>query len=553
VNLRDKQMPKSLSQHELPEEIAKLRLQYVESLVTKMSYIQILWNDIVVTDWNESKLDRLGFEFHSLTNARQSFDFKEIIQYAKSAQGKIRDLVKNKAKSPFLVEKLDQIITRLNKIISDRNLDSTQSSLYAPLAHKPIYILRQDEQKSAILEKELVAQNYRVINCSHRSQLGSSVKEFGPGLIILDLIYGNVIADEKNILSKIRKKQSTYSPAVFISDENTIEARLTAVKLGGDAFFTNDFNIRDMLDKVDHMTARYNSDPYRILLVDDDKALIQVYEKYLLKAGLTVDSINNPLEILSKLVDFRPDIILLDNEMPHCTGLELAKLLKQHEAHYKLPIVFLTADKNLKTAFKARQYGADDFLTKPIKEEHLITTVVNHAQKARMFTQEISLDSMTGLLSHEMFETELKRQIKQLARSQEPLCFCMLDLDNFKLVNDNFGHLMGDTVLKNFSNLLKDKFRATDFIGRYGGEEFAIIFPNTQLFEATKLLEGLRIEYQELKNFSGSQVSINTVSIGLTETSGARSYIELIDAADRALYRAKSSGRNRLEIDSNKT
>lgn len=542
-------MSTSSQQRELTEEIAKVRQQYIASLQAKSVCIHTLWSEIVDNGWSKSKVDGLGYELHSLSGSGQTFGFPQISEQAKSAERELKHLYSGKNTSTGQLDQIQQSITTLIDLISDKNSDKQHNSPYVPLAHKPIYILRRDNQQSMLLEKELIARDYRVIVCQQKSQLYSSIENNGSGLIVLDLIYGSKNNAGLNILSKIRENQSTYAPAIFICSENTVETRLTAIKFGGDAFFPNDFQMIDLLDKIDHMTARFNAEAYRILLVDDDKVLSKIYLKFLSKAGLTVECIDNPLDILSKIVDFGPDIVLLDNEMPHCTGLEIAKLLRQHEAHYKLPIIFLTADQSLKTAFKAREFGASDYLTKPIQEEFLITSVVNHAQKARMFNQEISLDSMTGLLSHEMFEIELQRQLKQLARSKQSLCFCMLDLDNFKLVNDNFGHLMGDTVLKNFANLLKEKFRSTDIIGRYGGEEFAIIFPSTHIEEARELLESLRMDYQKSEHITGNQKTFNTVSIGLSETNGERSYLELIDSADKALYRAKSSGRNRTELD----
>jgi diguanylate cyclase (GGDEF)-like protein len=546
---REKMMANTSQQHELAEEIAKVRQQYLESLPTKASDINALWNELIVSGWSKGKVTTLGFELHSLSGSGQTFGFPQISELAKLAEKELDLLYAEKDSSTEQLEKIGQSIKLLTGLILDKNAETGANESYIPLAHKPIYILIQDKQQSRLLNNELIKRDYNVKQCDSVTQLNSSIKRHPPGLVILDLDY--IIQDEqnKNILSHIRHNQTTYTPTLFISVENSIEARLAAVKLGGDAFYPSDFKIKGLLDKIDKITARFNAEPYRVLLVDDDKVLSQVYQMFLDEAGLIVKTINNPLKILSEIVDFEPDIILLDNEMPQCSGLELARLLKQHDAHYKLPVIFLTADQSQETAFKAREFGADDFLTKPIQEDYLIASVVNHAQKARMFNQEASLDSMTGLLSHEMFEVELQRQLKQLTRTKQPLCFAMLDLDNFKQINDQFGHLMGDTVLKGFANLLKEKLRSSDFIGRYGGEEFAILFPCTHMAEATKTLDRVRIEYQALKHISGSQNTFNTVSIGLSETNGERSYLELIDSADRALYKAKSTGKNKLEID----
>lgn len=184
--------------------------------------------------------------------------------------------------------------------------------------------------------------------------------------------------------------------------------------------------------------------------------------------------------------------------MPECLGTELAKVIRQHERHVSVPIIYLSAEDDLDKQLDAMSEGGDDFLTKPIRPRHLIATVRTRASRARSLKARMVRDSLTGLYNHTHTLQLLEDARLRARRDGRPLSFAMLDIDHFKQVNDRFGHPMGDRVIKGLALFLKQRLRKTDHIGRYGGEEFAVVLPDTDLDAARLVLDEIRQRFAEI-------------------------------------------------------
>jgi len=256
---------------------------------------------------------------------------------------------------------------------------------------------------------------------------------------------------------------------------------------------------------------------------------------------------------MEALADFKPELILMDVYMPVCSGLELARLIRQQEAYLGIPIVFLSSETNLEKQFTAMRMGGDDFLTKPIQEQHLVSSVAVRAERARLLNALMVQDSLTGLLKHTMIKEQLAQELSRAKREQSALSFAMIDIDKFKLVNDHYGHMMGDRVIKSLARLLKQRLRKSDRIGRYGGEEFAVVLPNCDPDSAAKLLNKIRADFSELRFLhEGKEFSV-TFSTGIAGFPAYENADELNQAADEALYEAKHQGRNRIVVEAKQT
>ena len=158
-------------------------------------------------------------------------------------------------------------------------------------------------------------------------------------------------------------------------------------------------------------------------------------------------------------------------------------------------------------------------------------------------------DSLTGLANHAHLQQQLELEVAKAARSGKPLSFVMIDIDHFKQTNDRYGHPVGDRVLKNLARFLRQRLRRSDVVGRYGGEEFAIVMSDTDGDAAFKLVQQLRSDFSALPNETETGSFQITFSAGVATMPGYCSVRELLLAADRALYRAKAAGRNRVVKD----
>jgi diguanylate cyclase (GGDEF)-like protein len=285
-----------------------------------------------------------------------------------------------------------------------------------------------------------------------------------------------------------------------------------------------------------------------VKIVDDSLSLTTYHAAVLEQVGMTVKAVHNPLKATEALLEFNPDLILIDIYMPECNGMELAKVIRQLDAFVSIPIVFLSTESNLDTQLFAMDLGGDDFLTKPIQPEHLISSVTSRIRRSLMLRSFMVRDSLTGLLNHTAIKDQLDSEVARAKRLTKPLSFAMIDIDNFKRVNDTFGHPVGDRVIKNLSRLLKQRLRASDLIGRYGGEEFAVVLVDADGSAALKVLDTIRNDFSQLSLVADGKEFSVTFSCGIADVKQFPDSNRLCDAADKALYKAKRAGRNQVVL-----
>ena len=283
-----------------------------------------------------------------------------------------------------------------------------------------------------------------------------------------------------------------------------------------------------------------------MLIVDDDKEQVSYHALLLQQAGMITSVVSDPENMFPILIDTKPELILLDMYMPGCSGLELATIIRQQEAFVSVPIVFLSIETNQDKHLEAISRGGDGFLIKPIRPEHLITTVRSRIERTRSMRFFMERDSLTGLLNHTHLNQSLSKEVQRAERVGRPLCFAMLDIDHFKNVNDSYGHLTGDRVLKSLARYLQDRLRKTDIIGRYGGEEFGIILFNVDMENAKRVVDTVREDFSKIEHEAGEQRFRVSFSCGIASYPEFDGGGALTEAADRALYTAKANGRNQV-------
>ena len=330
-----------------------------------------------------------------------------------------------------------------------------------------------------------------------------------------------------------------------MSDEDgTIETRLRASRCGGEEFFYPAVDPGQLIEKIETYTHGNTVEPYKVLVLDDSRAQAKYMETVLKKAGMNGHIITDPMQIITALESFLPEIIILDMYMPGCTGMEIARVIRQQDRFHSVPIIYLSAEDDVSKQLHAMSLGGDDFLTKPIDPKHLISTIHNRGRRARSLLALMIRDSLTGLYNHTHTLYLLDQEIARATQKEQPLCFAMIDIDFFKKVNDTFGHAIGDRVLRSLSMFLKQRLRKSDHIGRYGGEEFAIILPETRESDARNVLNEIRERFSELLQPAGDREFNVTFSCGVATLKPGETSQSFCERADRALYRSKEHGRN---------
>ncbi len=536
---------------ELQNRLRQLRQHFARELPAQLTQLQALWMQ-ARQDTCPDSYAMLQGACHKLAGSSGTFGFDALGSRSRHLEQLLEPLVEGEPASQLLVEQLQTLIEDLPRyatlapVVEDKMHAWKQPVI--PLALRPIYVVDDDDFQRATIAETLKDQHYEVISCDSLAELDRQIYQREPGAIIMDLAFpeGPMAGSER--IARFKKDLLLQVPVLFISSHNNVHARLEAVRAGGDAYFPKPLDIRALSERLDYLVAKGKIDPYRVLVIDDDESQTQYQANVLRGAGLEVATLSMPLRILEMMAEFKPELLLLDLHMPQCSGVELANMLRQHRAYEDVPIVFLSAEFDVKKHFEARLVGADDFLVKPIDEHLLVASVVNRVQRARSLQRQVTRDSMTALLNHEKLLEELQREVSRAGRQGTPMSFCMLDIDHFKRVNDTYGHSVGDSVIKSFADLLKRRLRRTDIVGRYGGEEFGVVMAGSDREEALQVLDSIRSDFAVIEHHCGTQRFCVTVSGGVAEAGDFSEQQALIEAADKALYMAKNGGRNQVCI-----
>ncbi|HEX9080540.1 MAG TPA: diguanylate cyclase, partial [Desulfuromonadaceae bacterium] len=413
---------------------------------------------------------------------------------------------------------------------------------------KLVYILDDDPLFCKKLGEQIRCFGYETREFTSRRNMLDAPWEPFPAAIIIDMIMQEGDFSGAEAVFTIEEHIGRCPPVIFVSRGSSIEARLEAVKAGGEAYFCKPVPISDLIDCLDRITSDRKVDPYRILIIDDDVELADYYALTLQGQGMETRVLNRPLQVMEHLVNFKPDLILMDMYMPECNGYELARAIRQMEAYVSIPIVFLSSETCVKRQLVAMRMGGDDFLTKPIEPDHLVSSVTIRAERMRVIRNFMERDSLTGLYNRSMSEEHLELAVMRAKRSGGNLAFAMIDIDAFKKINDTYGHPTGDRVIVTLARLLQQRLRKTDIVGRFGGEEFIVVLPDTDLDAAREVLDTIRQSFGLVRHaYARGEFSV-TFSCGIAAYPRYAEVSTLCDAADKALYRAKEKGRNRVEV-----
>jgi len=288
-----------------------------------------------------------------------------------------------------------------------------------------------------------------------------------------------------------------------------------------------------------------------ILIVDDDAAIRQLIIEELSKKNFGVAGAGDVDEAKKVLEHYRPDLIILDIVMPGTNGIELFKELRADHRFKWIPIFFLTSKSSPKEMMEGIKTGADDYVIKPFNTEDLVARIEAKISRMEELHGMAIRDPLTGAFSRGYFTERLTEEINRFSRQKKSFSIVMCDLDFFKNVNDEHGHQVGDLVLQQFASFLYSKFRHTDTIGRYGGEEFIVLLPDSDALTTYKVLERLRMAWEKkplVEPFQNKNIQI-TFSSGISEfDKDGKDEQEIIKAADNALYLAKKTGRNKVVL-----
>jgi diguanylate cyclase (GGDEF)-like protein len=547
--------------------LENLKAEYSAQLPGKIADIASEWK-LLQSAWQVERTVKLHRNVHSLIGTSGTFGFTDISKAARSLESLLTPLLHTHEDYEVSAE---LSITVNNTIDNIAQLISNPSEKALPLNEKTsattatdfnelgmqlsatsnsgtvaqdilIYYLDHEITAPELLLQNLLSYGFNSKHFRNISQLIEAIEHKKPSLVIIDL----TLPKDKleNIFALARTFVQNGIKVFIFSGQDDFFSRLHSVRAGIHSYVTKPADIPALVGMIrNHLNLNINK-PTHILIVDDQISIAAFYAAILEQAGMQVTIETNPYEVLTVMQAHGPDLLLLDLNMPEVNGDELAAVIRQQEQFQSTPILFFSASAHPDKKTDLLAIGSDDLLSKDMPPEELVRHVKSRVDRAKILTAMMYQDSLTGLLNHAQIQLAAERVFQHCNRKGSTFTIAMIDIDKFKSVNDTYGHLTGDRVIKALAQLLQQRLRLTDYIGRFGGEEFLLIMPDITIKNAWHLLDGLRIAFSQI-DFKENGVQFNvSFSTGIAENTSTKNFMEQIKTADEALYTAKQRGKN---------
>jgi two-component system, cell cycle response regulator len=437
-----------------------------------------------------------------------------------------------------------------------------------------------------LLEAKLGAEYFDVVTASNGLEALEKVASEKPDIVLLDVMMPGM--DGFEVCRRIKKDPaSAHLPVVMVTALDQLSDRVTGLEAGADDFLTKPVNdialfarvrslvrLKTMVDELrlrqatgesmglmDSIDGAETAARSRILIVEDRATSAQRISEALEREN-DVSTVADTTEAVVRAKGGDFDLIICSLSMDRQDGLRLCATLRSLEATRQTPILAMVEEGDMKRLVRALDIGVNDYLMRPIEASELTARVRTQLRRKRYADRlrhslQLSLemaitDQLTGLFNRRYMSRHLGTLISSAQTTGKPVSFLILDIDYFKHINDTYGHDVGDEVLREFAGRISANVRGIDLACRYGGEEFVVVMPDTDLTFAYMVAERLRQSVADVPFSIGvapGQLSV-TISVGVTATEcKADSAEALLRRADQALYRAKRDGRNRVVAD----
>jgi diguanylate cyclase (GGDEF)-like protein len=363
-----------------------------------------------------------------------------------------------------------------------------------------------------------------------------------PAVVLLDLALGEGVDAALDLLSETAPDR----PVLVVTDPARSVDRVEIARRGGRGFLPHSLTAIETVDAVISLRQRLRPAGTRVLAVDDDRVMLDAIEISLNSAGIELMKCSDPARFWELLEEYEPDLVMLDFEMPGISGTELCRSLRNDQRWAGMPVLFLTSRGGSNAIQELFDAGADDYVRKPFVGPELLARISNRLERVRLYRDLADVDALTGALNRRRSAEDIERLLRLADRARQPVSLCVLDVDNFKRVNDGYGHPAGDAVLRGLGAALHRFLRGDDVIARWGGDEFVVAMYGMSGADGRQrvgeFVEGIRgIRFDDV-----GEAPV-TMSAGLAEyPSDASDLKSLYRTADEALYTAKQEGRDRV-------
>lgn len=465
---------------------------------------------------------------------------KSFVQVSPEIDALMNRLISNakKVPNPLLVENTEPLNT--NSVI-------VKSKIAAKQSRRMNIAVVDDDKSTGMAMASLISEfNFHVEYFQSIEEISNRLSTQQFNLVLLDIMMPDTTIEQVFEFAVTLAQRDIK--VISCSGLFNFDIRLAAVRAGVADFIVKPTSILGIVEKINRVLHIQDTRDYQIVYIDDQKSMGEFYQTILEDAHCEVYFMDSVEQMFRNLDDIHPDLFLLDMNMPEVNGLEAAKMIRQQKRFDFIPIVFLTADEQLEIKLAALEGGAEDVISKSTPPQLVIKMLLTRLKRSLGIREFVSKDSLTGVLNHGQIMEAAMTSYRLSQRQKSHASIAMLDIDRFKTVNDTYGHAAGDKVLSGLGQLLSRSLRNTDYIGRYGGEEFMLVFVGASPEDSIQKLNVIKDAFASIEfEFKGRKFNC-TFSVGLADLAANDSLPQAVNQADKALYASKEGGRNLVTI-----
>lgn len=450
--------------------VARIWEQSRGKIVARVDTLERATLAILEDGLNEDLRREAEREAHKLAGSLATFGFPEGSRLAREME---QTFLGSASLDQIIALRLSEQVLELRRELEQPPDGQSRQQLSEDGTTKSLLVVDGDKRLTERLSVDAPAKGLSVHIESSLAGARTAITHRRPDVVLLSLGISSDIEESLSLISEL----SAFSPPIPVlvrTTDDTLASRLHVVRSGGGGFLPKSMPPAQILDAVTQAIKTLKPAETKVLAVDDDPEILSILTAVMDTQAIELKTLEDPLQFWETLESTTPDLLVLDVDMPHATGIELCRVLRSDPHWSSLPVLFLTSRKDSETVAKMFEAGADDYVCKPIVGEELITRVRNRLERTKLQRSVAESDPLTGL-SNRSKSTEVLNQWLALAEIyRQPVCLGVLELDYLTDINDQRGHAAGDRVLRRLAQFLQGTFRDEDVVARWDGATFVV-------------------------------------------------------------------------------
>ncbi len=531
---------------EWQETYIKQRSQFLENTLRRLPDMVTLLDNLRGSAGDINLVRQLGEHFHQLAGAGGLYEMTDLSRLAIRGEEILRLFLQSPANiTAGSIQEVRQLMDSLESAIANQSagpVPSMEQSKAAADDARPegIMVVTGTMQTVNSLTGALEKLCLEVIPYCTAGSAREALNKRMPGALIVDVPLPD--GPGYDLARCVRAHpEGASTPVLMLSQEIGFLNKVLAIRSGADAIFEHPLDFKAISSKLEDLFEKTRPSQYRILYMEDDPDQANLVESLLKAAGYNAICLQDPKLFEETLIQYGPDLLLLDISLGVIDGIELARFVRQNERFATVPIIFLTTQNQLNMHIASASAGGDDHLIKPVAPQLLIATIAGRLERYRTLRKLIGQDGLTGCLTYGAFMDELSRLTHAQTHAYDTQLM-LIDVDNLRAVNEKFGYAAGDKVIASLANILRGTFRHSALTGRAGGNCIGVASENLDESELAGIAGEVLSQFKSSQHKARGSSFTVTASAAIAAVPSDRIVATWLAVADKRLKQAKQAG-----------